>query len=228
MLYYLSVCYRISHLSHVRLKRRIGRQGELCMIELLAALSISAAAGMRVALPLLLIVLIYSDRLWAELPLISLIPQSVALGILVSWSIAELLFSKNPASHRFVQTSQLIFGPVVGAIAGIGVARVTGIAEWLIPLIGLIGGLLALILQLVQVGWFYRLRSIPLWVVFAQDFLCVSLVLFAFDAPQQGGLVALLLLWLAIRSSKEWQRWYRGQAKPEHCRSPRRGKINPD
>lgn len=198
------------------------------MIEILAALSISAAAGMRVALPLLVTGLIYSDRLWAELPLISRMPPSIALGVLVSWSLAEVMLSKNPISYRFIQTVQLLFGPVVGAIVGIGVARVTGIEAWLIPLIGIVGGGLALILQLVQVGWFYRIRAMPLWVVFAQDLLCVSLVLFAFDAPQQGGLLALLLLWLAIRSSKEWQRWYQRQAAPGDYSSPRRGKIDPD
>lgn len=198
------------------------------MIELLAALSLSAAAGMRVALPLLVTGLIYSDRLWAELPLISRIPPSLALGILVTWSLAEVMLSKNRISYRFIQTIQIIFGPIVGAIVGIGVARVTEMEPWLIPLVGIVGGGLALVLQLVQVGWFYRVRAIPLWVVFAQDLLCVSLVLFAFDAPQQGGLLALLLLWLAIRSSKAWQRWYREQSKPSDYKSPRHGKMDPD
>jgi len=183
---------------------------------------------MRVALPLLLTGLIYSDALWMQMPLISRLPKSVAIGILVCWSLGELLCSKNPLTQRFLQLSQLILGPVVGAIAGIGVARVVAVDTRLIPLVGLVGGLLALVLQLVQVGWFFRLRGLPLWVIFAQDFLCVCLVLFAFDAPRQGGLIALLLLWLAIRSTKEWQRWYRGQAPPALRRRPRSGKINPD
>ncbi|MBE9099488.1 DUF4126 domain-containing protein [Vacuolonema iberomarrocanum] len=198
------------------------------MVEILAALSISAAAGMRVALPLLLTGLIYSDTLWMEMPLISRIPKSVAIGVLVGWSLCELLFSKNRLTQRFLQLSQLILGPVVGAIAGVGVARVASVDSRLLPLVGLIGGLLALVLQLVQVGWFFRLRGLPLWVIFSQDFLCVCLVLFAFDAPRQGGVIALLLLWLAIRSTKEWQRWYRGQASPDLRRRSRRGKINPD
>jgi hypothetical protein len=107
---------------------------------------------------------------------------------------------------------ELIFSPIVGAIAGISVARLTQADERLLPLIGIVGGLLALLLQLVQVGWFYRLRAVPIWVIFAQDLLCVLLVLFAFDAPREGGLIALLLLWLAIRSSRKWQHWYRTQA----------------
>lgn len=178
------------------------------MVELLAALSLSAAAGIRVALPLLLIGLLHRDSLWATVPFLSQIHPSVVLGILVSWSLAELLISKEPLGLRVLQLVQLIFSPIVGAIAGVMVARTADVAGWLIVIIAIVCGLFALVLQLVQVGWFFRLQGLPLGVVFLQDFLCVSLVLFAFDAPRQGGLIALLLLWLAIRSSKEWHRWY--------------------
>jgi hypothetical protein len=71
----------------------------------------------------------------------------------------------------------------------------------------------------VQIGWFYRLRGIPLWIVFIEDALCVFLVVLAFDAPKKGGLIALMLLWLAIRSSKEWQRIYR-ERKRHHYQEP--------
>jgi hypothetical protein len=87
--------------------------------------------------------------------------------------------------------------------------------------------LLALVLQLVQAGWFYRLRGLPIWVIFAQDILCITLVVFALDAPQQGGLIALLLLWFAIRSSKEWYRWYTAQASPRNRHRPRSGGDKP-
>ena len=89
---------------------------------------------------------------------------------------------------------------------GITVAQGTDPSTWLIWIIGLVSGLLALVLQLVQVSWFYRLRGLPLWVIFAQDALCIALAIFAFEAPQQGGLIALILLWLAVRSSNKWQR----------------------
>jgi len=54
-----------------------------------------------------------------------------------------------------------------------------------------------------------------------QDLLCVLLVLFALDAPKQGGLIALLLLWLAIRSSSAWYRWYHAGKKRQRQRSER-------
>ena len=203
------------------------------MVGLLAALSASAAGGMRIALPLLLIGLLRIDKLWSEIPLLSGVTPQVAITILVSWSLLELFASKTFAGQRVLQIVQIIFSPIVGAIMGIAIAQVSSIEEiiahpWILWIIGIVGGLLALVLQLVQAGWFYRLRGLPIWVIFLQDVLCISLVLFAFDAPRQGGLVAMMLLWLAIRSSKEWYRWYRSQGIPGDRGNPRRRKRDPD
>ncbi|MDJ1171910.1 DUF4126 domain-containing protein [Roseofilum sp. BLCC_M154] len=200
------------------------------MVELLAALSASASAGLRIALPLLVIGLLHGDSLWSRVPILSLIPPQVVLAVLVSWSLFELVAPKKLLGQRVQQLLQVVFSPVVGTIMGMAIAQ-TALEQtpWMIWIVGGVGGILALVLQLVQAGWFYRLRGIPLWAIFLQDLLCVFLVLFAFDAPQQGGLIALLLLWLAIRSSKEWYRWYVEQAKPDDSGShPRRHKSNPD
>lgn len=198
------------------------------MLEILAALSASAAAGMRIALPLLVIGLLYGGGLWSQVPLLSHITPSVGLGILVSWSVAEAVLSKARLGRRLLSLTLIVFSPIVGGILGMAVARVAESPNWLVWLIGAVGGLFALVLQLVQIGWLYRLRRIPVWVIFAQDLLCVLLVLFAFDAPRQGGLIALLLLWLAIRSSKDWHRWYREQAAPRSRGNPRQYKREPD
>lgn len=197
------------------------------MIEILAALSASAAAGMRIALPLLLIGLLQGDNLWSRVPILSHISPSVVVGVLVSWSLLELSVSKKQLGQRILQIVQLVLSPIVGAIMGMAIAQAAEVSVWLIGLIGGVGGLLALVLQLVQVGWFYRLRGLPLWMIFAQDALCVVLVFFAFDAPKQGGLIALILLWLAIRSSKAWRNWYLEQAHAKGSH-PRRGKQDPD
>jgi hypothetical protein len=123
--------------------------------------------------------------------------------------------------QRVLQLIQLVFSPIVGAIMGVAVAQIAGASTWVLWIVAVVGSLLALVLQLVQVGWFYRLRRLPLWVVFLQDVLCIALVIFAFDAPKHGGLIALLLLWLAIRSSKEWYRWYRGHKRSRrHYQQP--------
>lgn len=182
------------------------------MIELLAALSAAAAVGVgRIALPLLLIGLLQGDNLWSRVPILSHIHPQVVVGVLTSWSLFELFASKKLIGQRILQLLHLVFSPLVGAIVGAFVAQTANLDLWMIILIGIIGGLLALVLQLVQIGWFFRLRGLPLWVVFIQDALCIVLVLLAFDAPSQGGLIAMLLLWLAIRSSGEWYRWYRKQ-----------------
>lgn len=200
------------------------------MIEILAALSASAAGGMRIALPLLLIGLLQGDNLWSRVPLLSRIPPPVVVGVLVSWSLFELFASKQLLGQRILQLVQLVFSPIVGAIVGMAIAQITFIdrntaPDLLLWIIGTVGGLLALVLQLVQAGWFYRLRGLPLWAIVAQDMLCVSLVFFAFDAPRQGGLIALILLWLAIRSSQQWYNWYVEQGPSGQ---PRRYKREPD
>ncbi|HEY9711387.1 MAG TPA: DUF4126 domain-containing protein [Oculatellaceae cyanobacterium] len=180
------------------------------MIEILAALSASAAAGMRIALPLLVIGLLQSHNLWSQVPILSRIHPSVLLCILTSWSVFELFASKKLLGQRLLQVVQLLLSPAVGAIMGIAVAQFTQAPRELVWIVGIVGSLVAFVLQLVQAGWFFRLRGIPLWFVFIQDVLCVALVILALDAPRQGGLIALMLLWLAIRSSKQWHSWYMG------------------
>ena len=182
------------------------------MVEVLAALSASAAAGIRIAIPLLLIGLLQND-LWAKVPLLSKISPQIVVGILVSWSLFEIFASKQLLGQRILNLVQLIFSPIVGTIMSMAIAEATHIEGWLIIVIGVVGGLLALVLQLVQVGCFFRWRGLPVWMLLSQDILCVCLVIFAFDAPQQGGLIALLLLWLAIRSYQDWYRWYSASQK---------------
>ncbi|MGI0492466.1 DUF4126 domain-containing protein [Alkalinema pantanalense CENA528] len=200
------------------------------MIEvILAVLSVSAAAGLRIALPLLMIGLLSGPQLWQQVPLLSAMSPAVVLGILVSWSCFELFASKDRVGIRLVQILQLFCSPIVGSIMGVAIARAMDAPADLVALLGVVSGLLALVLQLVQVGWFYRLRNgIPVWILLIQDFLCIALVLFALDAPKQGGLIAMLLLWFAIRSSKAWRDWYRAQAKPRNRFQPRYGKQDPD
>ncbi|NET24381.1 DUF4126 domain-containing protein [Okeania sp. SIO1I7] len=179
------------------------------MVEVLAALSASAAAGIRIALPLLLIGLWQND-LWSKVPVLSNISPQIVVGVLVSWSLFEIFASKKLLGQRILNLIQLLFSPIVGAIMSMAIAKATNLEDWLTIVMGVVGGLLALVLQLVQVGWFYRWRGLPIWMLLVQDILCICLVIFAFDAPQQGGLIALLLLWLAIRSYQDWYGWYKG------------------
>ena len=173
----------------------------------LAVFSVSAAASMRLALPLLVLGSFYTRELLAELPLIDYFEPRVFLAIGISWSLFELFGSKNLLGQRLLQIFQLLLSPVVGAISAITITHVFQIDFQPLWLIALISATFAFVLALVQVGWFFRLRGIPIWLAFAEDILCISLVLLAFSAPQEGGIIALLLFWLAIRSSNAWRNW---------------------
>ncbi|MDB9312459.1 DUF4126 domain-containing protein [Spirulina sp. CS-785/01] len=178
-------------------------------IALLAALSASAAAGMRIAVPLLLLGLLQSDHLWNNVPFLSTIHPQVLLGILTSWSLFELFGSKKLLGQRVNQLLQLWLSPLVGALMAITAIQLTPIDFQPLWLIAGIGGLLAFVLKLVQVGWFFRLQGLPMWLICVEDALCIFLVFFALNAPEHGGLIALFLLWLAVRSSSEWYHWYK-------------------
>ncbi|WP_217650625.1 DUF4126 domain-containing protein [Spirulina major] len=186
----------------------------MILIGVLAALSASAAAGMRIALPLLLIGLLRGD-LWDNVPILALVHPQVVVGVLTSWSLFELLGSKKLLGQRVNQLVQLWFSPVVGAVMAIAALQLTPIEIQPLWPIAIVGGLLAFVLKLVQVGWFFRLRGLPLWAILLEDALCVFLVFFAFNAPQQGGLIAMLLLWLSVRSSSEWYRWYKNKGNDQ-------------
>ncbi len=177
---------------------------------ILAVLSVSAAVGMRTALPLLVISLTYTQKqeLWSQVPILNNIDPRVILAVSISWSILELIFSKKLLGQRSLQIVQLFFSPIVGALVAIAVTHLAQADFTPIWLIGVIGAVVALVVTLVKVGWFFRLRGIPIWLTIIEDVLCICLIFFAFNAPKEGGIIALLLIWLALRSSNTWREWY--------------------
>ena len=190
------------------------------MLEIvLAILSVSAAAGMRSLLPLLVLGCLAGESLWSNVPLLDRISPPVLVGVLVTGSLFEVVASKDRTGIRVSQLFQLCLSPLVGGLLGFSIARTSDLPMVVVVVLGIVSGLLALVLQLVQVGWFYRLRGLPLWMIFAQDFLCVLLIIFAFGAPQHGGMIALLLLWFAIRSADEWKHWTQGGIRQNISRS---------
>ena len=185
---------------------------------ILAVLSVSVAVGMRTALPLLVISLSYTQKqeLWFQVPILNNVDPRVILAVSISWSILELIFSKRLLGQRSLQIIQLLFSPIVGALVAIAVTHLAQADFTPIWLIGVIGAVVALVVTLVKVGWFFRLRGIPIWLTIVEDVLCVCLIFFAFNAPKEGGIIALLLIWLALRSSNTWREWYlKGQQQRE-------------
>ncbi|PIG94961.1 DUF4126 domain-containing protein [Gloeocapsopsis sp. IPPAS B-1203] len=177
------------------------------MLELLAALSAAAAASMRIAVPLLIVAVLHDD-FSLGLPLLTYIPSVAIASLLISGSLIELVGSKQRLSQRLLQLVQLLFSPFVGAILAVSVTTGASLPNWLF---GAVGALLAFVLQLVQAGWFYHLRGFPLWVAFLQDALCILLIFLAVNAPQVGGLIALISLLIAVRSMRNLHRWYKQQ-----------------
>ena len=185
---------------------------------ILAVLSVSVAVGMRTALPLLVISLSYTQKqeLWSQVPILNNVDPRVILAVSISWSILELIFSKRLLGQRSLQIIQLLFSPIVGALVASAVTHLAQADFTPIWLIGVIGAVVALVVTLVKVGWFFRLRGIPIWLTIVEDVLCVCLIFFAFNAPKEGGIIALLLIWLALRSSNTWREWYlKGQQQRE-------------
>lgn len=191
------------------------------LLGILAILSAAAAAGMRIALPLLIIGLLQGD-LWSQVPFLSEINPQVVVAVLTSWSLFELFGSKKLLGQRILQVVQLIFTPLVGGMMAITVAKLlqSGLdldLEFSFPplwIVGVIGALFSLVIRLVAIGWFFRLRGLPFWVTILEDLLSVGLVFFALKAPQNGGLIAMLLLWIVIRSSTAWRTWFLENRSP--------------
>ncbi len=155
----------------------------MLITEILAILSIAAATGLRVALPLLVIGLMSGEKLWANVPLLSRLPTALSIGLLVSWSAAELMLSKDSYKQRLFQIAELILSPGVDVLAAIAVARTLDLAPWVSLMTTVVSALLAVVLQLLQVGWFYRPKQPPGWLFFVIDGLCVMLKhLYHFEA----------------------------------------------
>jgi hypothetical protein len=180
------------------------------MLEVLVSLSVSAAAGMRIALPLLIVGLIRTREQWSDIPILSYIHPQILLAILVTWSLFELILSKKLLGQRVLQIVQLLFSPIIGSILPLVVIKAYEIdsSKKVLLMLSIAGGALALVIKLVEIGWFFRLRGLPLPVILIEDILSILMVLFAFRAPEQGGLIAMLLLWIALRSAGEWRNWY--------------------
>lgn len=178
------------------------------MIEVLAALSASAAVGIRIALPLLSLELLRGEALWSDIPLVSAIEPLIRLAILCSWSLLELLVSKRLLGQRLLQIVMLVSSPIAGAIASMANYNAIALPIWMMAILG---GLLAFLLQIVQMAWFYRQSSLPLKFVFAQDIGSILLAILAVKMPSLGGIISLSLFWWAVRSYRHSLGWYKKQ-----------------
>jgi len=193
------------------------------MIQVLAVISAAASGGFRLGLPLLIIGLANVDKLWSEIPLLNRIQPEVLLAILVSVTIFEILGTKRMIGLRIIQIIQLILSPVVGAILAVGAANWTNLEYVPLWIIAVTGGLFALVLRFVLVCLFFRWGKMPIILTVSEDILAMILALLALTSPENGGLIAMLLLLLALRISSEWRQWQKQRKLPLENLT-----INPD
>lgn len=180
------------------------------MLEILGSLSAAAAAGMRLGIPILVLGLIYTGKAWENIPIISSINPIIILSTLIVWSLLELTFSKKLLGQRLLQNFQLVFSPLGGSLLAYMMTQYYNLSadDHLTWVLVISGGFLALIIKLVEIGWFFRLGGIPIIVVVFEDMLSALMVVLALKAPQEGGLIAIALLWIALRSAGEWRIWH--------------------
>ena len=124
---------------------------------------------------------------------------------------------------RIIQIIQLILSPVVGAILAVGAANWTNLEYVPLWIIAVTGGLFALVLRFVLVGLFFRWGKMPIILTVSEDILAMILALLALTSPENGGLIAMLLLLLALRISSEWRQWQKQRKLPLENLT-----INPD
>ncbi|WP_218080402.1 DUF4126 domain-containing protein [Anthocerotibacter panamensis] len=175
----------------------------LYLLTTFGALAAAAAGGIRLSLPLLLLV-IFNQSLGMDgaSPVLAWLYQPQAITFLCIWAFFEVFGSKTALGQRLVRGIQFFMSPVIGALLATVMLPFTG---WLQVCLVVTGAVLAAILQLAQTGYVFRHGLLPFWFTLCQDFLAVGLVLMALQAPLLGGLSVLLLVLLALRQTYLWQ-----------------------
>ena len=171
------------------------------LISLFASLCAASVGGIRLGLPLLLIVFISGAQ--TESGLGQFLAQPFVLSILFAWSLIEVVASKTALGQRVVRLVQFGLTPIV---AGLLAAAFWSGDFW--PGVGvvLLGALIASIFQLVQSAFLFRTGPLPTWASFLQDGVCGLLLVLACYAPELGAGVMLSLLLLALRQAQSWRR----------------------
>lgn len=170
----------------------------------LASLSAASAGGIRLGLPLLLLVLIGGPQ--TENGFIHFLMHPLMLGILCAWTLVEVVASKTALGQRAVRIVQFGLTPWVAGI--LAAASWSGNFRTGMGVV-LLGVLLASVLQLVQSGFLFRIGPLPFWASFLQDVLCGLLVVLAFYSPALGAGLGLSLLVLALGQAQSWRKQFK-------------------
>lgn len=173
------------------------------LIEVLAALALAAAGGLRTSLTLLVLALASLDGGYGTGNLGGVLTVPPVFAALSVWAMLELVATKTALGQRAVQGLQFFVAPFAGTILAVAYVGPDTFVQQCI--VGGAGGALAALLQAVSAGYFFRRGPIPARIQTLQDLLCTLLVLLALGAPLLGGVFTLALLWAALKQSYAWR-----------------------
>jgi hypothetical protein len=176
------------------------------ILEVLTALALAAAGGLRTSLTLLILAIAAITGSPESNALTPLIASPLGISILSVWSIFELVATKTALGQRLVQALQFFMAPVTGVIIASAFSGETGIVAQMA--IGLAGAALASTLQAVAMGYFFRRGRVTIPVQFLQEGLCVLLVILALNAPLVAGCAVFGLLGAALLQASHWRKYF--------------------
>jgi hypothetical protein len=176
------------------------------ILEVLTALALAAAGGLRTSLALLILAIAAVAGQPDSNALTQMIASPLGISILSVWSLFELVATKTALGQRLVQALQFFMAPVTGAIIASAFGSETGIVAQMT--IGLAGAALASALQAVTMGYFFRRGRVTIPVQFLQEGLCVLLVILALNAPLIAGLAVFGLLGAALVQASYWRKYF--------------------
>jgi hypothetical protein len=176
------------------------------ILEVLTALALAAAGGLRTSLTLLILAIAAMAGQPDSNALTQMIASPLGISILSVWCTFELVATKTALGQRLVQALQFFMAPVTGAIIATAFGSETGIIAQLA--IGLAGAALASTLQAVTMGYFFRHGRVAIPVQLLQEGLCALLVVLALHTPLIAGLAMFGLLGAALLQASYWRKYF--------------------
>jgi Domain of unknown function (DUF4126) len=174
------------------------------ILEVLTALALAAAGGLRTSLTLLILAIAAMAGQSDSNALTQLIDSPLGISILSVWCTFELVATKTALGQRLIQALQFFMAPVTGAIIASAFSSETGNMTQLA--IGFAGAAVASTLQAVYMGYFFRRGRVGIPVQLFQEGLCVLLVVLSLHAPLIAGLAVFGLLGAALLQASYWRK----------------------
>ncbi|MBC7882174.1 MAG: DUF4126 domain-containing protein [Anaerolineae bacterium] len=176
------------------------------ILEVLTALGLAAAGGLRTSLALMILAIAANAGYSENNALTQLITTPLGITVLGVWCVFELVATKTALGQRLVQALQFFIAPVTGAMIASAFSGEIGMVPQI--LVGFAGAALAATLQAVYMGYFFRRGRAEAPVQLLQEGLCGILVLLALATPVIAGFAVFGLLWIVLQQSYSWRKHF--------------------